>query len=189
MSDQPALLTWFSDRPLPACIPDPAIVLGGTRLLREFLGFVASRSDGGRLLVATPFFSPAVVTREAAWRCMPHDRIDLVLTVSRPDDARQAWCALCDYPWGSVWISVHRKLHAKLYTFLDASGQGGACLVGSHNMSLSGSQSNEEAGVLYVSARNGEVAQMVRACGTRTLDLAWSAVPVFDSRHIGSNAA
>jgi hypothetical protein len=177
------IVPWFRSDRLPALIADRAIVVGGTPLLGEFLSLVAASADGGALAVAAPFIGRTIAHQMPAWRAMRHASIDFTLVTQSTADARASVDEIGDLPWRSFAVWVSPRLHAKVYAFVGAGGDG-ACLVGSHNLTAGGTDSNHEAGTLFVTARFSEMHDLITACqehvtalgrlGTRYMDtLAW----------------
>jgi len=156
------LIEWTGNSSLPNLLPDPAVVFGGTRLLPSFLEFVAS-SNGGELLVASPYFEAPSRRFEDVWSLMPHREIDLFLKVRTTPDARRAARFIAQFPWRSIRISTQTNLHAKLYAFRGADQPGGICLVGSHNLTPAACSANREAGVLFIGTTSPDIQRMVEA--------------------------
>jgi hypothetical protein len=177
---KPALVSWFAEAPLPGIVPDPAIVLGGTSLLREFMRFVASVPAGGRLSIAAPYVGGGIVSTIRAWESMPHELIDVFAVTHRPADAEMAWGEIGALPWHSLVIRVYPRLHAKMYAFL-APTDGGACLVGSHNLSRRGAERNDEAGALMLSRHDPDILRLIQACDDRVRWLAAKGEPFMDT--------
>lgn len=144
-------MLWFRDDPLPPLTGDPCLVIGGTSLLREFIGFVGEQQEQGCLGIAAPFVGPGIVdTTPLLWECIPHRHIDLRIVVQRPRDVMAAEEQLGRYPWKSMQIGRVPRLHAKLYAFTTPRTTG-AALIGSHNLTIAGATRNMEAGVLMQS--------------------------------------
>ena len=66
-----------------ATLPDPAIVVGGTPLLAQFLAIVGASSRGGQLAIATPYMTGGAVTAVRAWEYANHRQIDLLVVTAR----------------------------------------------------------------------------------------------------------
>ncbi len=173
------LITWFRQEPLPTTLAPPAVVLGGTGLLREFLA-IASRIDGpGDIAIAAPYVGRGVADELRAWEALPHDVLDLRVVTQSTRDAAVAVAELGKFRWRSVLITVHLRLHAKLYAVVGP--RGGACLVGSHNLTPGGARTNHEAGVLFIGGGDPEVEQIVCACRGHIIDLGSGGTTVLDS--------
>jgi hypothetical protein len=170
MRSMPQVISWFRSAPLPGIVPDPAIILGGTRLLREFLTIASSAREQSHLAVAAPFIGRGIGQEIATWETLPHRLLDLRVVTQSVGDARMACLEIGRFGWRSMTVVAYARLHAKLYTFMSASG-GGACLVGSHNLTSGGARLNEEAGVLFVGSRDPELGQLIGACHDRILTL------------------
>lgn len=167
------LMEWFRDEPLPPLVDDPCVVVGGTRLLSEFLAVPALHAEG-RLVMASAFVESGIVAAAAQWNAMPHRQIDLSLLTSSREDAEAAAREVGEFPWRSISINWLRGLHAKMYTFRTTSGCG-ACLVGSHNLTLGGARLNTECGVLFTANNQPTLASFIEGCEARTLQLISSA--------------
>ena len=155
MSHDVSPLLWFRDDPLPGLLPDQATVIGGTSLLAEFFGIAAENKGAGMLSIAVPFVGDGFVSdRIGAWETLHHDQVELRLVVRQASDAEVAWRQLAAFPWRSLQIGIASRLHAKMYAFLTRRHTGVA-LIGSHNLSVQGTTTNLEAGVLFLSRRPG----------------------------------
>jgi len=162
MNVLPAVVEWFRDAPLPQFMPDPVIVTGGTGLLREFFAIVAGAGHAGQLWIAVPFVH--VAGRDlAVLKMLPHQRIDLSVVTSGRAQAAQLMAEIGELPWRSLQARTHARLHAKLYAFADARG-GGACLIGSHNLTSGGARTHSEAGVLFRTSGDPQVSAIVNGC-------------------------
>ena len=166
----PPLLEWFRDEHLPGTLPDPAIVAGGTALLREFVGLVGASRCGGELSIATPFASPDIDRDLPGWPALPCDRINLKVVTRTHVEAAKLLDQLTGQPWQSLVLNVHPRLHSKIYVFSDAQG-GGAALIGSHNLTRGGTQTNDEAGVLFSTRQDSQVTRIIQSCSDRITDL------------------
>lgn len=160
MKDNGRIVSWFRDDPLPGFIADPAIVLGGTSLFKEFLGVVCEKCCAGELAVAVPFVGGGILATDSFWESMNHRAIEVRMVVRTESNAISAWEQLRRFPWRSVQVGWVPRLHAKMYAFRKVDG-GGVALIGSHNLSRSGTLVNEEAGTLIVSRRPGPVGVLV----------------------------
>src|SRR5262245_16305021 len=132
MSGTPSITVWFDGHDLPGIVPDAAIILGGTGLLRQFTNVVAV-SAGGHLFIATPFAGTRIGTEITSWASMPHHQLDVSIITHTKGDAATVIDEIGSMPWRSLVIRVHSRLHAKIYLLLTPEGAG-ACLVGSHNL-------------------------------------------------------
>ncbi len=110
---------------------------------------------------------------------MPHSLMDLTIVTSTRRDARTAADEIGPLPWRSMTIRIKPRLHAKLFAFLDRDGAG-LCLVGSHNLTLGGAASNDEAGVLFTAPRDSDLLRAVHICEARVQRLAEQARACFD---------
>jgi hypothetical protein len=166
MSAVPALVEWFREEPLPSLLPDPVIVTGGTVLLREFLAIAAADNEGGQLRIASPFACCVLERDLPVWKTLPHQSIDLAMITSEPAQARQFMNDVGGLRWRSILVCSSSRLHAKMYAFVNARG-GGACLIGSHNLTRGGARTNEEAGVLFRTRGDAHVGRIVNGCYTQ----------------------
>lgn len=182
MNRSTQVMEWFRDEPLPGIVPDTAIIVGGTILLSEFLAIPSSTTTGGQLSIAVPFVHEDVLDSCSVWARMPHASIDLVLVTCRSVDARRAVEAISAFAWRSLVVRFRRRLHAKMYCFLAPSG-GGACLIGSHNLTGGGTQQNHEAGVLFVARSGAVIGEIVRACHERIARLNDASEKAIDTNH------
>ncbi len=160
---KPELVDWFRSDVRPALDSPYAVIVGGTWLLEEFVGYVANRREGGRLSIATPFVGRGIAERVCAWRDIEHGKVELSLVTSTVEDAETAWSELGQFHWRSAIIVVKPRLHAKVYSFVSSSGDG-ACLIGSHNLTENGAVRNFEAGVLFEARGAREMVQIILAC-------------------------
>jgi len=179
MSVPISVVGWFRETPIPSCTPTPAVVIGGTRLLSEFLATVAEEREGGQLAIASPYIGRSVRSDLPAWDAMPHRSVDLLLVTNSRSDARTAIDSLGRLGWRSLLIQARPRLHAKIYSFVGTSG--GACLVGSHNLSFGGASANLEAGVLFVPRNHPELRSVPGICRDRVVDLGRTGRTCFDS--------
>ncbi len=180
MTQAPRFMTWFRRGPLPRTVAHPVIVLGGTGLLREFLLFAATITEPGDLAIAAPFVRRGIASELRAWEAIAHDSMDLRLVTQNENDAAVALGELNRFPWRSLLIGAYPRLHAKLYYVSRARG-GGACPVGSHNLTPSGALVNDEAGVLFVGGRNPEIERIVVACRDHIIGLSTRGNVVMDT--------
>lgn len=141
------LIEWFVGRPLPAILPEPAVVIGGTCLLTEFLRRVGDATEGS-LLIAAPYYEKVGPVGNEAWESLRHREIDLLLVTRGGADAMRAENAMAPYPWRSLTIASHPRLHGKVYALRTKAG--GMALIGSHNLTTGGLISNEEIGVMFL---------------------------------------
>ena len=173
------LVSWFRDDPLPLITKDPAVIVGGKSLLREFLGTILEDSNGGNLTIAVPFIGPGLAVPDF-WEAMNHAGIDLRLVVRGKKDAKEAAHFLRGFPWRSLQICRSPRLHAKLYIFEKSSG-GGSVLVGSHNLSRSAAETNHEAGVLIVTRQTGFYSSIITNVCEAARTIIAGAKIIFDS--------
>jgi phosphatidylserine/phosphatidylglycerophosphate/cardiolipin synthase-like enzyme len=171
MTSHLEVVEWFKDGPLPSVTPDPALILGGTAVLRAFTDAVCRFGEGGELWIASAFTDANVAGELPALADLPHHRVDLSLVTSSEDDAETVVAALEAYPWRSFSVRVLRGLHAKMYSFV-GDRAASACLVGSHNFTAAGARRNSEAGVLFVSTRPSFVRTVAMACSDHMSELA-----------------
>jgi hypothetical protein len=179
MIASPIVMEWLRDDPLPAVLPDPVIVFGGTRLLAEFVHAAATFS-GGALAIAVPFARHGVAGECLLWDALFHRDIDLTVITAGNRDAQAVVDELGVYPWKSLLVRVRSRLHTKLYARLAPDG-GGVCLVGSHNLTRRGARGNHESGTLFVSRRDQAVGGIVRACHDHIAILARGATTFHDT--------
>lgn len=181
MSAWPDLVEWFRDDVPPSVVPDPAVVPGGTALLSHFLSIVGGIDrGGGELAIAAPYVSRGVVDQLRGWHDMRHRDLDLLLVAAGSSDALSCREELGGLPWRSAKITVRPGLHAKLFAFVNAAG-GGACPVGSHNLTLVASCSNHDAGVMFIGTRAPQIGRVVRACRAHIERLALHGRPHVDT--------
>lgn len=173
-------MVWFDRRnALSAIVPDPAIIVGGTGLLREFTNFVAL-SAGGRLSITSPFAGARIGKEIASWMSMPHEKLDVSVITNTSRDAATVEREIGSLPWRSLVIRVHARLHAKVYVLLTPEGAG-ACLVGSHNLTFAGAHTNEEAGIMFISTRDPDVSRVIQACDDQVSSLSRTASAFVDT--------
>jgi len=180
MSTQIPIEGWFREEPVPVLTPTPAVLVGGTPLLKDFFGRVAGNRVGGHLAIASPFVGRSIRYDLPAWEEMPHDLVDLHVVTNASGDAQTALDALGGFAWKSLLIQTRPRLHAKIYSFVP-SLRGGICLVGSHNLSRGGALANLEAGVLFVSSNQVDFRFVSEICRGRIVDLGMSGRIFFDS--------
>jgi len=171
MNGSPAIVEWFRRDTPPAFLPESAVIVGGTSLLAHALASAAGIGTDGEIAVAAPWVSEGVMDQMPGWRELNHSGIDLLVVTRSKAEARRALAELGRFPWKSMKIQVKRRLHAKLYAFLNKTG-GGVCLFGSHNLTAAGNTTNDEAGVLFVGTQNAPVGAVIRACRDHIFELA-----------------
>jgi len=180
MSEIDAITCFDQASPI-SLVPYPAIIIGGTWLLREFLHVVAA-GNGGQLSIAVPFIEDGPASDRSVWAEMDHSHIDLMIVTQRATDGWKAWSDLREFPWRSSLICRCENLHAKVYAFV-SNNRLATCLVGSHNLTPSGLTINLEAGVLFRSENfNSEVFKNVVACREYVIRLAQSSKVLIDTR-------
>ena len=168
---QKSLYSWFASTPLPSLVEDISIVVGGTGLLLEFLAQVCSSRTGGALSIAVPFVGNDITVGMKAWEVIPHAKVDFLIVTRHRRDAQIARSQFRLFPWRSLLICYNRVLHAKVYSFIATKGVR-SCLIGSHNLSMSGAHINEEAGVLLRGNPDDAVDDAIRHCAERIGTLA-----------------
>lgn len=171
MKATPAFVEWFDRRSPPGLIPDPAVIIGGTSLLSHAVARATDMRTTGEIAIAAPWLSAGVTERMPSWGQLNHPGIDLLVVTRSRSEARRAMAELGGLPWKSLRVQIKRRLHAKLYAFVNEAG-GGLCLFGSHNLTVAGITTNDEAGVMFVGSRNGDVASVIRACRDHIVQLA-----------------
>lgn len=177
MSTGSSVFEWFSEGPLPALLPDPAIVIGGTGLLREFFSVAAAWRSAGSLSIAVPYIGRGIVNKVPALQSMRHELIELSLIARHRPDAQIAYEEMSLFPWRAMNICIHQRLHAKIYTFTSITGAA-ACLVGSHNLSQAGADKNVEAGTLFLSSRRTEISHVAACYQARIAEMLRESEPV-----------
>jgi hypothetical protein len=182
MNGLPAIVEWFRRDSLPALMPDPGVIVGGTSLLAHAVASATGIGTGGEIVVAAPWLSEGVTDRMPSWRDLSHSGIDVLVVTRSKAEARRALAELGKFPWKSLRIQVKRRLHAKLYAFLNKAG-GGVCLFGSHNLTTAGSTTNDEAGVMFVGTRDASVGVVIRACRDHIVELASQGETFHDTMH------
>jgi hypothetical protein len=176
---RPTFLSWYDSDRLPELLPDPAVIVGGTALLRQFIDIVAL-SSGGQLSIAAPFASKGMRSSIPSWESLPHGLLELSLLTNTRRDAATVLSEIGSLPWRSLRIGYLAGLHAKLYVIMTPGGTD-ACLVGSHNLTRSAALWNVEAGVLFVSRRGAEVTRVIQVCHDHIHSLATQSTTVIDT--------
>jgi hypothetical protein len=171
MSDIPNLLSWFSPRPIPAIVPDPAIIVDGTRALEHFFDAMLASGTGGHLSIAVPFAGTELATVLPVLAQLRHARVELTVVTSSEAEARRILSEIETYPWKRIAISFRRRLHAKVYSFLGEGGEA-VCMIGSHNFSWAGARTNQEAGVLFIARNDPQIRGVAASCEQHIQDLA-----------------
>ena len=87
---------------------------------------------------------------------------------------------LADKPLPAAYEVMHARMKAKLYAFLNKTG-GGVCLFGSHNLTVAGSATNDEAGVMFVAMQDASVRTAIQACRDHIVELACKGEMYYDS--------
>lgn len=174
------VISWFRDDALPGIIADPAIVVGGTSLLKEFLGITGEGHSGGDLTIAVPFIGQGIRSTAALWESMAHREVDLRMVVGGERSVEEARKYIARFRWKSVVLGWKARLHAKMYVFQNGDGSG-AAMIGSHNMSYLGACANQEAGVLIVSRRPGAISVIISSVYERVLSLLDDATIAIDT--------
>ncbi len=182
MSASLQLIEWFRADPLPAILPEPLVVIGGTALLEEFLTVPAGSPDGGELLLTTPFVGCTLLKDLPVWDMLPHRCIDLSVVTASAVHAQHFVVELGALPWRSFAVGIHPRLHAKLYTFVTPQNHA-ACLIGSHNLTQGGARVNAEAGVLLRSRGDSQVTRIIHSCRGQIMQLMREAETVTDTLH------
>jgi phosphatidylserine/phosphatidylglycerophosphate/cardiolipin synthase-like enzyme len=154
------IMTWFDKQPLSPLVPDPAIILGGTTLVNEFISLVEESAQPGHLAIAVPFINPRLVNELRTWQGIVHQRLTCTIVTASSPASEDACRGLLALPWRSLTVQQSRTLHAKTYAFAGTSGFR-AALVGSHNLTYAGTRHNQEAGVLLVSRMRTEVSTAI----------------------------
>jgi phosphatidylserine/phosphatidylglycerophosphate/cardiolipin synthase-like enzyme len=180
MKGSPAIVEWFRRDSPPALLPESAVIVGGTSLLAHAVASAAGAGDTGEIAIATPWVGDGVIGQLLGWGELDHAGIDLLVVTRSRTEARRALVELGKFPWKSVKIQVKRRLHAKLYAFLNKTG-GGVCLFGSHNLTAAGSATNDEAGVMFVGTQDASVRTVIRACRDHIVELAGKGELYYDS--------
>jgi hypothetical protein len=170
MNSRPMLLEWFRGDRLPGTLPDAVIVAGGTRLLAEFLSLTTADRDGGELSIAVPNTRFPVAHELPEWKALPYSHIDLRLVTNGRGGAGRFLSEAGSLGWRSLVLHTRARLHSNIYTFIGAQG-GGACLIGSHNLTRGGAQTNEEAGVLFRADRDPDIRRIIHSCNDQITQL------------------
>jgi len=176
------LFDGFPAVPSPSLLPDPAIVLGGTELLTEFLKISAASRTGGRLSIVVPFVGRGIATAILPWGLMKHAAIDFLIVTASPQAASIALSEFGELRWRSLVVRVGSRIHSKVYCFLAASGAS-ACLVGSGNLTKAGVTTNREANVLFSTTRDPGVGMAIKSCSDYIEALSRDAKP-FPSENV-----
>jgi phosphatidylserine/phosphatidylglycerophosphate/cardiolipin synthase-like enzyme len=157
------ILTWFHKDALCPLISDHAVILGGTRLVDEFIGLVEESAQPGHFVIGVPFITPTLVEEVRTWQGIVHQRLDCTL-VTR--NTKNASCrSIQALPWRSLRLQEDAGIHAKTYGFKGEDGYS-AALVGSHNFTFAGTRHNREAGVLLISRTPSELTSVIDECIT-----------------------
>lgn len=159
----PQLVEWFRDDPLPDFVPTPTIIVGGRRLLKEFMRQTALIGGDGVLAIAAGSLSADGLRLACDWTALDHSTLDLHLATSGERSAKDAERELGGFPWRSLHIRQSEGLHSKVYSFLSGTGAS-VCLIGSHNVSRSAMFTNTEAGLLALSYSPSWLTGIAAAC-------------------------
>jgi len=159
----PDAIEWFSDHPLPDFVPTPTVVLGGRRLLREFLRQSALINLPGTMSLAVASFSIEGIRSATEWTQFDHKRIDVRIITSDQESASNLRDALQVLPWRSFDASLCLGLHAKVYSYVAENGSC-VCLIGSHNFSKSALMRNSEFGILLIGHGRTWATSVAQAC-------------------------
>jgi len=157
-------MVWFRKEPMPVFLKGDLVVFGGTSLLREFTSRVGDREEGGTLAISVPFIGRGLQDFLPLLTHLPHARTDLRMVVRRSMEHEAE--ELMAFPWRSAEVAGLAGLHAKVYAFSARNG-GGCALVGSHNLTRSGSAENLEVGALVVAPGPGPLAEVVEELVSR----------------------
>ena len=148
--------TWFDSAPLTPVIPDPCVIVGGTRLVEEFFGQINERPQDGHLALSVPFINPKLVNELGTLQSLSHRRITCTIVTAASPTSEEACRRLLRLPWKSLEVFRSGTLHAKVYAFAGQDGLAVA-LIGSHNLTFSGTRRNAEVGVLIVSRTRTQI--------------------------------
>jgi HKD family nuclease len=186
VNTKPEIFEWFHNDHIPGIFKCPAIISGGTYLLREFLDYIELSKTYGELSMAVPFISPGIFKKMNTWNTMDHRAIKLLIVTKTLLSARIIHNELGIYPWKSFEIRILNSLHAKIYVFTHQNF-GGACLIGSQNLSVSAIMHNDEAGMLFLSNINDEVNSIIHVWHRQIEQLARRAVEINDETDYNNN--
>jgi hypothetical protein len=178
----PALVEWFKRSTPPAVLPEPAVIVGGTALLAHAVSTATTMGTEGEIVIAAAWISAGVIDRMPIWGELSHRGFDLLVVTRSKAEATRALAELGKFPWRSLRIQVKRRLHAKLYAFLNKSG-GGVCLFGSHNLTCAGVSTNDEAGVMFVGRQGSSLTSVIHACRDHIVELGAQGETFYDSLH------
>lgn len=157
------ILTWFNKDALCPLIPDHAVIIGGTTLVREFISLVEESVQPGHLVIAVPYITATLIAQVGTWQGVIHERLDCTL-VTR--NATSPACrTLQSLPWRSLRLQQDNDIHAKTYGYIGEYGYR-AALIGSHNLTFAGTMHNREAGVLLISRTPSELTTVIDECIT-----------------------
>lgn len=174
------LITWFDHRPLGPLVPDPCLILGSTGLIVEFISRVASADTRGELAIAVPFIAPNLISRLSGLAGLVRNSTNCTIVIGNSRRSHEACEQLIHLGWASLEICQAHALHAKKYAFLGASGFATA-LFGSHNLTISGTSRNREAGVLLISQQHSEVSSAVACCIDEIKSIGRAGRKIYDS--------
>ena len=174
------IVTWFDRRPLSPLSPDPAVIVGGTTLVNEFIAQVEQSGQHGQLAVAVPFINRNLVNELSTWQGIIHQRITCSLVTSTCLTSEEACRTLVRLPWSSLEIFESHTLHAKTYAFIGQNGFA-AALIGSHNLTFAGTSRNIEAGVLLLSRARTQLSITIEDCIEHIKHIGHSGKKLYDS--------
>jgi HKD family nuclease len=157
------IITSFDNRPLSPLVPDPAVIIGGTTLIHEFMRLVNESGQPGHLAIAVPFMNSRLVDELCTWQGIVQQRITCTIVTGAGSTSEDACRSLLSLPWRSVCIQKSRTLHAKAYAFVGAN-RFRVALIGSHNLTYGGTRHNQEAGVLFISRTQSELSTAIDSC-------------------------
>lgn len=186
MNTRSEIIEWFKNEPVPGTFRNPAIILGGACLLKEFIDCIERSESKGDLSIVVPFISSEFFEKNDTWHNLHHKVIKLKIITRTLTSARIIRNKLGVYPWQSFDVRVLSSLHAKIYVFMHPNG-GGVCLIGSHNFSVSAIKHNDEAGMLFLSNINDEVNTIIHAWHEQVEQLARQAVDISHETYFNSN--
>lgn len=174
------IVTCFERDQLSPLVPDPAVIVGGTNLLSEFMAHVEHSGQSGRLGIAVPFISPNFIKQARVWGETLAPRVACSIVTGLSPKTEKACRAFLELPWSSLEMWQSPNLHAKTYAFIGSHGFAVA-LIGSHNLTLAGSSHNDEAGVLLLSRAKTQVSLAIEYCFEHIKNLGRRGTQVYDS--------
>jgi len=145
------------------------IFFGGTNLLPLFISRL-SRVGDAEVRFLAPYFNDELISSTfGVFSGLPHERFSLSVVTRDIESASRVRNRLSAMPWRHLHVAWHRQLHGKLYLIRTASRTFTA-LIGSHNMTRRGMQSNLELGVL-LTGRDGVLSEVFQRCELEALRL------------------